>query len=78
MGGEEGRPREGGALVVVSPMLPAGFFIASSFQLSQSTDVFIRLSGLARASLLIEGGKEGGGEFGLQFKMPNKVLINAI
>ena len=52
-------------------LLAAGFFIASSFQLSRRLHQII---GGARASLVIEGGRE----LELQFKMPNKVLINTI
>ena len=58
-------------VVVVSPLLAAGFFIASSFQLSRRLHQII---GGARARELGDRGRE----LGLQFKMPNKVLINAI
>ena len=51
------------ALVVSCCFAPAGFFIASSFQLSQSTS---------------SSDYWGAREFGLQFRMPNKVLINVI
>ena len=55
--------KEGRALVV-SCCFAAGFFIASS---SSDVVVFIRLWGGERVI-----------ELGLQFEMPNKVLINAI